>query len=236
MPAVTAASARPRLEPVLPRRHHQAGGEALDVPFERSGQGLVEVAQVERQVPFRRGPQAEVEDVRVPAELDRQPAVGLRAQVARHHRRGPPVVVPRGERHPVMPDGDELGNPDLVLVQDRLSASCPRSSSSHCPSPRRRARCLAAFPSARLSSIVADRSCTTTGDCDRGGPDIVIDRTFPDDIDQTPRIATERDQLTPAGSPTSAGTKLERCTLGARRAASSSSSDSKLCALTTASQ
>jgi len=36
-----------RRDPVLPRRHHQAGGEALDVPFEGARQGLVEVAHVE---------------------------------------------------------------------------------------------------------------------------------------------------------------------------------------------
>ena len=42
-----------RRDPVLPRRHHQAGGEALDVPLERAGQGLVEVAHVEREVPLR---------------------------------------------------------------------------------------------------------------------------------------------------------------------------------------
>ena len=124
-----------RPDPVLPRRHHQAGGKALDVPFERPGQRFVEVAQVEREVPLRRGPQAEVKDVRVTAQLDDQPAVGLRRQVAGHDRRGAPVVVPRGERHPVVPDGNELGNPDLVLGQDRAERVVPAIAFLPVPEP-----------------------------------------------------------------------------------------------------
>jgi hypothetical protein len=38
---------RGRLDPVLLRCYHKAGGEALDVPLEGAGQGFVEVAQVE---------------------------------------------------------------------------------------------------------------------------------------------------------------------------------------------
>ena len=36
-----------RFDLVLPRRDHETGGEALDVPLEGAGEGLVEVAQVE---------------------------------------------------------------------------------------------------------------------------------------------------------------------------------------------
>jgi hypothetical protein len=36
-----------RLDLVLPRRDHETGGEALDVPLEGAREGLVEVAQVE---------------------------------------------------------------------------------------------------------------------------------------------------------------------------------------------
>ncbi len=42
-----------RADPVLPRCRHQAGGKALDVPFERSRQCFVEVAHVEGEVPLR---------------------------------------------------------------------------------------------------------------------------------------------------------------------------------------
>ncbi len=45
-----------------------------------------------------------------------------------------------------------------------LSASCPRSLSSQDPRVPRWARFLAALPAARLSSLVADRSCRAAGD------------------------------------------------------------------------
>jgi len=37
-------------EPVVPGRHLQAGGQPLDVPLPRPGQGLVEVVDVEQQL------------------------------------------------------------------------------------------------------------------------------------------------------------------------------------------
>ncbi len=108
-----------RRDLVLARRHDEAGGKALDIPFEGAGKGFVEVAHIEQQVPLRRGPQAEVQDVGVTAQLDDQPAVGLGREVAGHDRRGAPVVGPRGGRHAVMADGNELGNAGLVLGHDR---------------------------------------------------------------------------------------------------------------------
>ena len=71
----------------------QAGDHPHHVPFERTREGLVEVTEIERQLPFRRRPQPEVEDVGVPAQLHRQPAVRPRGQVGGHHRRGTAVVV-----------------------------------------------------------------------------------------------------------------------------------------------
>ena len=44
------------------------------------------------------------------------------------------------------------------------SASCPRSSSAQYPSVPRRARFRAALPAARLSPLVAGRSCSAAGD------------------------------------------------------------------------
>ena len=44
------------------------------------------------------------------------------------------------------------------------SASCPRSSSAQYQSVPRRARFRAAFPAARLSPLVAGRSCSAAGD------------------------------------------------------------------------
>ena len=109
-----------RLHPVLPRRHHQAGGEAGHVPLEGPGQGLVEVAQVEVEVALRRGPQPEVQDMRVTAELHLDAAVRPGGQVGRHDRRRAAVEVPRRERHALVPERGELGEPDVVLGQERV--------------------------------------------------------------------------------------------------------------------
>ena len=108
------------LHPVLASRHDQAGGEARHVPLEGPGKGLVEVAQVEVEVALGGGPQPEVQDVRVPAELHLDPAVRLGGQVGRHDGRRPPVEVPRRERHALVPERGELGQPDVVLGEDRV--------------------------------------------------------------------------------------------------------------------
>ena len=113
------------LHRVLPGRHHQAGRQACHVPFERTGQRLVEVAQVEVEVALGRGPQPVVQDVGVAAQLDLDPAVRPRGQVGRHDRGGAPVVVPRGQRHALVPQRDQLGHPDVVLGRDRLEGIVP---------------------------------------------------------------------------------------------------------------
>jgi hypothetical protein len=86
-------SAGPR-EPVLPSRHHEARGETRHVPLERPGQRLVEVAQVEVEVALGCGPEPEVQDMGVAAELHLQTTVRTRGEVGRHHRGAAPVVVP----------------------------------------------------------------------------------------------------------------------------------------------
>jgi hypothetical protein len=113
------------LEPVLPRRHDQARSEALEVPFEGPGQGLVEIAKVERQVSLRRGPQAEVQHMGTTAELHDQPAIGLRGEIGGHDGRGTPVVIPRRSCHAVVAQWNELREPQLVLGQDCLQRVVP---------------------------------------------------------------------------------------------------------------
>ena len=48
----------------------EAGGEPLDVPFPRRGEGLVEVVDVHDHASGRRGEPAEVREVRVAARLN----------------------------------------------------------------------------------------------------------------------------------------------------------------------
>ena len=68
------------LHPVLPAGDHQAGGQTFHVPFERTRKGLVEISQVEGEIPLWRRPEAEVEHVSVAAELRVQSAVGWEAR------------------------------------------------------------------------------------------------------------------------------------------------------------
>ena len=97
---------------------HQAGGEPVEVPFERARERLVEVPEIEGQVPLRSGPQSEVEDVSIAAELDLDAAVGPRREVRGHDGRRTAEVVPRGQGHPTVAQGEELRIADVLLVEE----------------------------------------------------------------------------------------------------------------------
>ncbi len=94
-----------------------AGGQALDVPFEGAGEGLVEVVEVEQQGAFRGGVQAEVEQVRVAAELDGQAGVRGRGQIGGEYGGGTAQEGERRGGHPAVPDRQQLGEavPSLAL-------------------------------------------------------------------------------------------------------------------------
>ena len=85
---------------VDPRRDDEARRQPLEIPLEGAGEGLVEVTEIEHQVPLWRRPQAEVEDVRITTELDIETAIGLRGEVSGHDAGGTSVEVPRRDRHP----------------------------------------------------------------------------------------------------------------------------------------
>ena len=145
-------------EPVVPSRHGQAGGQPLDVPLERAGQGLVEVVDVEDQLPLRRGERPEIGQVRISAQLHPKPGCGRGGQIRRHGQRRPPVEGERGYQHPPVPDRHQLGHPALRLVQqqpDRIrdlpgaNSACESSGASALASLPRAAR------SARLSCSTA---------------------------------------------------------------------------------
>src|SRR5262249_40070739 len=102
-------------EPVVPGRYLQAGGQPLDVPLPRAGQGLVEVVDVEEELALGRGIHPEVGQVRVPAGLDGQAGDGGGGQVGGHGQGGTPVVAERGGQHPPIPDRDQLGYPGTAL-------------------------------------------------------------------------------------------------------------------------
>ena len=78
-----------RAERHAPRRDDEAGRESLHVPFPGAGQRLVEVVDIEHEVTFGGGEDAEVEQVRVAARLDAEPG----------RRRGGEVVRPSPPPH-----------------------------------------------------------------------------------------------------------------------------------------
>ena len=97
----------------------QARGQALDVPLEGSGQGFVEVVDVEDEPPLGGGERAEVRQVRVPAQLDPQARGGCRGEVGGHRQCRAPVVGERRDQHPAVPDRHQLGHPRLGLTQQQ---------------------------------------------------------------------------------------------------------------------
>ena len=107
---------RPRAgQPAVERQHVQTGGQPHQIPLERAREGLVEVTEVERQLPLRRGPQPEVEDMGVTAHLHRQTTVGPRGEVGGHDGGGTAEVGPRRRRHAAVADGNQVGRPIGVL-------------------------------------------------------------------------------------------------------------------------
>ena len=98
-------------QPVGSGGQHERGDEALDVPFPRGRQRLVEVVDVKHQPPFRRGEAAEIEQVRVAAGLDAHAAGRRRREVRRHHRGRASVESEWRGQHPAVSDRHELRQP-----------------------------------------------------------------------------------------------------------------------------
>ena len=116
----------PCVEAVVPCGHRDARGQPLDVPLERAGQRLVEVVHVEHQPPVQRAEHAEVEQVRVAAQLHPDVAGRQVAQVPGHRRGRAAVVGERRGGHPAVPDRHQVGYPLLGLGfqdADRIGAA-----------------------------------------------------------------------------------------------------------------
>ena len=69
-------------EPAVAAGDLKARGQPLHIPLPRAGQGLVEVVDVEHQLPLGGGEHPEVRQVRVTADLDRQTGAGVAARSA----------------------------------------------------------------------------------------------------------------------------------------------------------
>lgn len=106
-------------EPVGAAGDGQARGEPLDVPLPRAGERLVEVVDVEDQVPLGGGEQPEVQHVGVTAQLHRDPRVGRGAEIRGHDRRSAPVEAERRLQHAAVAERHQLRDPGRRLrLQD----------------------------------------------------------------------------------------------------------------------
>ena len=112
-------------EPAIPAGDLETRGQPLHVPLPRARQRLVEIVDVEHQLPLGGGEHPEVRQVRVAANLDRQPGARGGGQVGGHDQRGTPVERERRHQHPAVTDRNQLRNPAcrLLLQQpDRVGA------------------------------------------------------------------------------------------------------------------
>ena len=96
------------------RRDHDAGGQALEVPFEGRGQRLVQVVDVEDDVALGRGKGAEVHQVRVAAGLHAQAAARRGGQVGGHQRCRAAIEGEGRRRHAPEADRDQFGQASRV--------------------------------------------------------------------------------------------------------------------------
>lgn len=84
--------------------------QALDVPFPRSGGGLVEVVDVEDKMTRRAQEDAEVRNVGVAYALDLKAGRRLRSKVVRHDDGGPAIEGERRSAHALVAQRNELGH------------------------------------------------------------------------------------------------------------------------------
>ena len=99
--------------------HLEAGRQALEVPLERAGQGLVEVVDVEVHAPLGGAEDAEVGEVGVAAELGAQVGGGRGGQVAGHDQGGAAVEGEGRDQHAPVADRHQLGHAALGLALEQ---------------------------------------------------------------------------------------------------------------------
>jgi hypothetical protein len=102
-------------EALRPSRDREARAQAFQIPLPRPRQGLVEVVDVEDQPTFRGGEPAEVDQMRVAAQLHHDPCAGSGREVGGHARRCPAEEAELRLDHPSVTDRQELGHPALTL-------------------------------------------------------------------------------------------------------------------------
>ena len=106
--------------------------QALDVPLERTGSGLVEVVDVEHHPSLGRTERAEVHQVGITAQLHVQTRTGGAREVGRHEQRGASVERERRHEHAPIADRHEFGDPRRRLtLEQRDGVGASRAADEH---------------------------------------------------------------------------------------------------------
>ena len=112
-------------EAVVARRDREARRHPLQVVLERAGQRLVEVVQVEQQLPLGGREHAEVRQMGVAAELNLQAGPGRVLQVGGHDLGRAAVEGERRDQHPPVAHRHQVGLTGRILLleqRDRVGA------------------------------------------------------------------------------------------------------------------
>ena len=142
-------------EAVVPGRDREARRHPLQVVLEWPGQRLVEVVQVEQQLPLGGREHPEVRQMGVAAELNLQAGPGRVLQVGGHDLGRAPVEGERGDHHAAVADRHEVRLAGRVLLLEQ----CDRVGTVRCrfPARVRRARHMLTRSSPCRSTFVDAR-------------------------------------------------------------------------------
>ena len=138
---------RIRIEPAVSPGYLEARPKTFDVPFERTGQRLVEVVDAEDEIPIGCEKRAEVGEMRVATELNVQPAARTSREIRCHEVGAAAEERERGDEHSAVPDRHQLRNTrGGLLLEQSDGVGAMRAGRPICVGPawNLRARCLTA--------------------------------------------------------------------------------------------
>src|SRR5215217_6671838 len=124
-----------RVEAVVTAGHHEARGEAFDVPLPGSRQGLVEIVEIEEQGALRGGVRPKVQEVSIAAKLSLDAGLRGASEVVGHDDGRPAHECEQRSHHARVPDRYEVRDPVPGLCLQEVDRARPIL----CRRPRRMA-------------------------------------------------------------------------------------------------
>jgi hypothetical protein len=112
-------------QPYMAPGQDDAGGQPLEIPLPWRRQGLVEVVDVENDLPLGCGEAAEVRQMRVAAGLDPDSGGGGGGEIRRHHVRRAAIEREGRLHHPAEPDGYQARHPAGVRFVEQVDQVSP---------------------------------------------------------------------------------------------------------------